>query len=202
MQSEIGIVMLTATYVLSTLSMEQKKERHFISRLLQYVQNNARRPQDIDPVYIESQLNELTRFAEARHQGKVESCLMPAVRNATRDAGALMADLESLTRIGNAILRAVRKCLRRTLRRSTIQGKFLCRTIDMYCHNLLKRLEKEEQELLPLAQRVISSEEWFEIGSMFLTHDARNDQPCSEPRYAGLRPTGVLQRGIQFTVLR
>lgn len=198
--------MLTATYVLSTLSIEQKKERHFISRLLQYVQDIARRPQEIDPVYIESQLDELTRFAEARHQGKVESCLMPAVRNAARnnarDAAPLMNDLEALTRIGNNILRAVRKCLRRTLRRSTMQGKFLCRTIDMYCHNLLKRLEKEEQELLPLAQRVISSEEWFEIGSMFLTHDARNDQPCSEPQYAGLRPTGALHRGIQFTVLR
>ena len=63
--------MLTATYVLLTLSIEQKKERHFIARLLQYVQAIARRPQEIDPVFIESQLKELTTFAEARHQRKV-----------------------------------------------------------------------------------------------------------------------------------
>jgi len=67
--------MLTATYVLLTLSIEQKKERHFISRLLQYVQSIARRPQEIDPVFIESQLKELISFAESRHQRKVEACL-------------------------------------------------------------------------------------------------------------------------------
>jgi hypothetical protein len=56
--------MLTATYVLLTLSIEQKKERHFIARMLHYVQNIARRPQEIDPVHIQSQLQELITFAE------------------------------------------------------------------------------------------------------------------------------------------
>ncbi|SEO54222.1 hypothetical protein SAMN05428959_109192 [Duganella sp. CF517] len=163
--------MLTATYVLLTLSIEQKKERHFISRLLQHVQSIARRPQEIDPVFIESQLKELTSFAEARHQRKVEACLMPAVRAADSNCTALLNDLEALSRLGSAMLNAVHKCLRRAMRRSASQGKFLCRTIDLYCQNLLKRLDKEEQELLPLAQKVISSDEWFEIGSQFLAQE-------------------------------
>ena len=145
--------MLTATYVLLTLSIEQKKERHFISRLLQYVQAKARKPQEIDPAFIESQLEELTRFAEARHQHKLEACLMPAVRNAGCDCGTVLTDLESLTRLGSAMLATVRKCLRRAMRRGATRGKLLCRTVDLYCQNLLKRLDKEEQELLPLAQR-------------------------------------------------
>jgi hemerythrin-like domain-containing protein len=177
--------MLTATYALLTLSIEQKKERHFISRLLQYVQSIARKPQEIDPVFIETQLEQLTRFAEARHQHKVEACLMPAVRAADCDCSALMADLESLSRLGNAMLAAVRKCLRRAMRRSATQGKFLCRTVDLYCQNLLKRLDKEEQELLPLAQRVISSEEWFEIGTQFLAQDDTADRSQRQPE---LRP--------------
>ena len=160
--------MLTATYVLLTLSIEQNKERHFIARLLQHVRSIARRPQEIDPVFIESQLKELTTFAEARHQRKVEACLMPAVRAADSNCAALINDLETLSRLGGAMLNAVHKCLRRAMRRSASQGKFLCRTIDLYCQNLLKRLDKEEQELLPLAQKVISSDEWFEIGSQFL----------------------------------
>nr|WP_315399859.1 hemerythrin domain-containing protein [uncultured Duganella sp.] len=163
--------MLTATYVLLTLSIEQKKERHFISRLMQHVQSIARRPQEIDPVFIESQLKELTSFAEARHQRKVEACLMPAVRAADSSCAALINDLESLSRLGGAMLNAVHKCLRRAMRRSASQGKFLCRTIDLYCQNLLKRLDKEEQELLPLAQKVISSDEWFEIGTRFLEQE-------------------------------
>lgn len=186
--------MLTATYVLLTLSIEQKKERHFISRLLHHVQTMARKPQELDPVYIQSQLDELARFAEARHQRKVEACLMPAVRNATGDAGPLLADLESLSRLGKTMLAAVRKCLRRAMRRSAVHGTFLCRTIDMYCQNLLQRLDKEERELLPLAQRVIRSEEWFEIGSMFLTQDEadgtteRQPAPRARPNYRGGQP--------------
>jgi hemerythrin-like domain-containing protein len=165
--------MLTATYVLLTLSIEQKKERHFIARMLHYVQNIARRPQDIDPLQIQSQLQELITFAETRHQRKVEACLLPALRAANAHSAALVKDLENLSHIGHAMLRAVHKCLRRAMRRSATQGKFLCRTIDLYCQNLLSRLDKEEQELLPLAQKVISSEEWFEIGSQFLEQEER-----------------------------
>lgn len=175
--------MLTATYVLLTLSIEQKKERHFISRLLQYVQSIARRPQEIDPVFIESQLKQLTSFAEARHQRKVEACLMPAVRAAEPNCTPLINDLETLSQRGSAMLNAVYRCLRRAMRRSASQGKFLCRTVDLYCQNLLKRLDKEEQELLPLAQKVISSEEWFEIGSKFLEQD--DEDAASRPE---LRP--------------
>lgn len=180
--------MLTATYVLLTLSIEQKKERHFISRLLQQVRTMSRKPQEVDPVYLQSQLDELARFAEARHQRKVEACLMPAVRNATGEAGPLLADLESLSRLGRAMLAAVRKCLRRAMRRSAVHSTFLCRTIDMYCQNLLQRLDKEERELLPLAQRVIRSEEWFEIGSMFLTQD-ETDGTARRPPAVPPRPS-------------
>lgn len=177
--------MLIATYALLTLSAEQKKERNFISRILQYLQINAAKPQDIDPAHIESQLNELARFAEARHQHKVEACLMPAVGKATREAGRLLADLESLSRVGSAILRLVRKCLRRAFRPGSAQIRLLGRTMNLYCQNLLQRLAKEEQELLPLAQRVMSSEDWFAIGTMFLSHDARQEERKRSPRMPG-----------------
>ena len=164
--------MLIATYALLTLSIEQKKERSFISRIQQYLQVNAATPQEIDPARIESQLDELSQFAEARHQGKVEAYLMPAVRNATDEAGRLLDDLELLSQAGNDMLRSVRKCLRRAYRHGAAKIELLRRTMDLYCQNLLQRLEKEEQELLPLAQRVMSSEDWFALGAKFLSHDA------------------------------
>ncbi|WP_432381412.1 hypothetical protein [Duganella sp. P38] len=156
------------------------------------MQSIARRPQEIDPVFIESQLKQLTSFAEARHQRKVEACLMPAVRAAEPNCTPLINDLESLSQRGSAMLNAVYRCLRRAMRRSASQGKFLCKTIDLYCQNLLKRLDKEEQELLPLAQKVISSEEWFEIGSKFLAQD--DDDAASRPE---LRPRqGRMGNGV------
>jgi hypothetical protein len=37
---------------------------------------------------------------------------------------------------------------------------------------LLKRIEREEQELFPVARAVISGEAWFAIANQMLAHDA------------------------------
>lgn len=163
--------MLTTTYALLTLSIEQNKERGFIASIQQYLQANAGRAQPLNPAYIMARFEELTRFAEARYQRKLEACLMPAVRLASREAAPVLAELESLSKLGKKMRRALSKCLQRAVRHEVAQVKLLYRTLDLYCQNLLARLAKEEQELLPLAQRVISSEGWFAIGSNFLAHD-------------------------------
>ena len=179
--------MLTATYALLTLSFEQKKERNFLARFRHYLPVHASKPQAIDPASLVAQLDELTRFAEARHQHKVEDCLMPAVRAASSEAGPLLADLETLNRVGNHMLGAVRRRLRRAFDQGRAHIKMLCFTLERYCQNLLERLEKEERELLPLAQRVISSDKWFTIGAMFLSHDAAHDdlRRHAKPIYPG-----------------
>jgi hypothetical protein len=51
----------------------------------------------------------------------------------------------------------------------------LCSSMELYCNNLYQRLVKEE-ELLQIAQRVISLEEWFAIAASFLSHDAAKDK--------------------------
>jgi hemerythrin-like domain-containing protein len=176
--------MLTATYALLTLSVEQKKERNFISRILHYLQINADQPEAMDPVRLQSQLEELTRFAESRHKRKVERCVIPAVRKATNEAHWLLDELESLSRVGSSMLRFVRRGLRRTISSSQTQLREVCRTMQRYCLNLLERLAKEEQHLLPLAQRVISHEEWFSIGTKFMTDDAKHEWRLQQERRA------------------
>lgn len=168
--------MLLATYAFVTLSVEQKKERSFIETILRYLRANAQQPQEIDPGCLKSQLDELTLFAESRHKRKIEGCLMPALRKATRDADPVLADLQSLNRAGSNMLRSVRRRLRRAFGHGAAHMRMLCRSMERYCQNLLDRLTKEEQELMPLAQRVISSDQWFAIGTMFLSHDANHDE--------------------------
>jgi hemerythrin-like domain-containing protein len=167
--------MLTATYAVLSLSAEQDAERSFIFRILEYLRQHAGQTEKIDPACLASQLNQLTQFAEARHQPKIENCLIPAVRRATSDADALLADLEALRRVGGNMLRAVRKYMRTLFQRGAPRMERLCRMMELYCHNLLMRLAKEEQELLPLAQRVISRDAWFKIGSTFLSQDASRE---------------------------
>ena len=168
--------MLVSTYAMLAISAEHKKERGYILCIQKYLQEHVEKPQAIDPVWIASQLDELTQFAESRHQRKIEGFLIPAMRKATFDTGPLLADLESLSRVGADLLRSVRQCLRYAFSHDMVQNKLLHCAIDLYFQNLLERLVKEEQELLPLAQRVISSDGWFAIGTMFLAHDARLDE--------------------------
>ena len=168
--------MLTITYALAAMSVEQKQERGIILRIQQYLHLNAVKPQGIDPACLKLQLDELTRLAEVRHRQKIAGCLMPAVLRATHDAGPLLADLECLSRSGGEMLRSVRKCLRRAIKHGALQVKQLCGEVERYLQNLLQRLTKEEDELLPLARRVISREGWFEIGAAFLAHDAGQDE--------------------------
>ncbi|HAT29546.1 MAG TPA: hypothetical protein DCW29_01440 [Janthinobacterium sp.] len=166
--------MLIATYALLTLYVEQNKERGIISRIRHYLQAHAGRPHRLDPARLQVQLDELAGFAEARHQHKVKECLMPAVRHATHEADHLLADLESLNRVGSNMLRSVRRRLHLAFAKGGAQIRMLVCTLERYCENVLERLAKEEQELLPLAQRVFSSEQWFDVGTMFLSHDARH----------------------------
>ena len=167
--------MLIATYALSTFAVEQKKERSFIGRLQHTLRTNAGKLQEIDPLRLESDLNQLCRFSEARHRRRVTSCLMPAVRRATREADPLLADMESLRQTGSDLLLHVRHSLRPAFEHGSTQGSInqLCCSMERYCQNLLQRLAKEEQELLPLARRVMSSADWFAVGSTFLSHAAR-----------------------------
>jgi hypothetical protein len=47
-----------------------------------------------------------------------------------------------------------------------------CAAVDDFCAALLKRLEREEQELFPVARAAISGEAWFAIANQMLAHDA------------------------------
>ncbi|MFT5643254.1 MAG: hypothetical protein ACI83P_000799 [Janthinobacterium sp.] len=180
--------MLIATYALSTFSVEQKKERSFIRSIQQYMQTNW---QHLDPLRLESHLNALTRFSESRQQRRVAGALMPAVRRATRDADLLLADLDTLRRAGCELLRLVRRSLRCAL--SALQIETLRQSMERYCQNLLQRLAKEEQELLPLARRVMSSDDWFALGSTLLSHDASGDKaPGQEIGQLATRRNGAV----------
>jgi len=150
---------------------EQKRVHNLLSTVQQLFQNSSDR-QRIDPAILESVVSQLTKLDESCHRRKVEVYVIPAIQKATKEADPLLAELESLRAIGLRILGAVKERLRQTFGHRVIEVKELYSSIELYCNNLLQRLTKEEEELLPLAERVISSEEWFAIGTQFLSLDA------------------------------
>ncbi|MDB5823847.1 MAG: hypothetical protein JWR21_2551 [Herminiimonas sp.] len=163
--------MLTATYSLVTLSVEQKNARCGLSALQQFISNNARSAAQPDVVVLETAINKLSEFDEYCHSRKVEMYVIPAIRKATREADPLLAELESLSHRGLCILGSLRVGVRSAVGQGREKIEELCASMELYCANLYQRLVKEE-ELFNIAQRVISMDQWFSIAADFLSDDA------------------------------
>jgi len=77
-----------------------------------------------------------------------------------------------MTSMGRIILRNVRTNLRKVASLGSVGANDFFDSLESYCQNLMKRLTTEELHILPLAQRVISSDEWFDIAAKFISHES------------------------------
>jgi hemerythrin-like domain-containing protein len=166
--------MLTATYILLSLSAEQKKVHQLLSSAQQLFHNNCTSRQRPDPVALETVVSQLDKLDASCHRRKVEVYVIPAIQQTTNEADHILAELEALSTMGLRTLATVKERVRLAFEQSAIEINSLYAAIELYCNNLLARLAKEEEELLPLAQRVISSDGWFAIGAQFLLLEEEN----------------------------
>jgi len=173
--------MLTATYSLVAIANEQSKMRRLLHKIQNCIQNAWKDLHQLDLAGIERVFNELRNLDRYYHSRKVEVHLIPAVRNATDKADPLLAELDALSEMGMNILRSIGEQLKLACERGGDAVGDVCRSMELYCNKLLKRLAKEEQELLPLVRRVFSIEEWFAIGAKFLSEDGQVRGPASMP---------------------
>src|SRR3569623_1291990 len=86
--------MLTATYSLIALSIEQRKVRSSFAALEQNVRMRAVDPGHADESELEEMVHQLSRFDRYCHQRKVETCLIPALRKSAA-AGCLLSELDT-----------------------------------------------------------------------------------------------------------
>lgn len=167
--------MLTATYSLVALSVEQEKAQTGLCALEEFIRKNSADPIQVSPEALEAALNEFARFDQYCQERKVEIFVIPALRKATREADPLLEELESLSRQGHSLLSRARDGLRNAFQQGRTKVEELCRSLQQYCAHLFQRLQKE-QEVVQMAQRVIPAEEWFDIAAQFLTYDERRRQ--------------------------
>jgi hemerythrin-like domain-containing protein len=167
-----GALMLTVTYSFVAISAEQDKARGILSRLQQYIQNAWQGLQNVDLAFLDAAFNRLLQFDDYCRNRKVERYLIPALRCATREADALIAELEALSARGAEILYAVGRHLASALEVNSIGASEICHSMELYCRSLSTRLKKEDDLLFPLARRLLSVEEWFSLAAKFLADDA------------------------------
>lgn len=164
--------MLTATYSLVAITAEQDKARSMLGRLRQYFQATWRGLQGFDFAFLETAFNRLMQFDKFCRNRKLEVYLIPAMRGVSTEAEALIEELEALSAKAACLLRFVGDQLAGAFELGSIKINEVCHAMESYCERIVMRLDKEERELLPLAQCLFSIEDWFSIAAKFLSEDA------------------------------
>lgn len=165
--------MLTATYTLVALSVEQASVRMSVQTFQKYVQANLKNQGKITLGQLEYACDTLNRLYQACHWRKIEMYLIPALRQATEQADRLLDELSELNNAALAIVKSIQQRVGDMTAQSDEHVAQVCAGIDQFCAALLKRLEKEERELFAIARSAICGEAWFSIANQFLLHDAR-----------------------------
>jgi hypothetical protein len=156
--------MLTSTYTLVALSVEQARARVELQALLDRWRPAAWWGEPPAAHQYEAACAALRQVSDACQWRKLDKFVLPALRRRGADAGALLAELDALSRRAHAARMAAQA--------AAADGDPGCLgALEECCELLLERLEREERELLPLARTLISGDHWFTIANQMLAHD-------------------------------
>ncbi|TWI62484.1 hypothetical protein IP91_04001 [Pseudoduganella lurida] len=165
--------MLTATYALVALSVEQANIRLSVLSFQKYVESTLTRQHSLTLSQLEYACETLERLYQACSWRKIELYLIPALRQATERADQLLDELSRLNGFALGIVRRLKERLEHAGAGSVEPDPGICESIETFCGTLLQRLEKEEQELFAIARSAICGEAWFAIANKLLAHDAQ-----------------------------
>lgn len=178
--------MLTATYTLVTLSVEQTRVRIGLQSLRQMLHACDGHQGALSAAQVAHTVGVMRQLHDACHWRKLDKILVPAVRRATRLADDLLAALDALSAQAADAL-AVTAAFDGAVEDAEQVAAF-CAVVETFCRVLLTRLAREEEELFPLARAAVTGEAWFALANQLLAHDAYLQEQRGEASPAGHRP--------------
>lgn len=181
--------MLTATYTLVALSVEQTNVRMSLQSLQQLMESNFMHQSALTAGQVSYACDAVQRLCDCPHWRKLDKFLIPAIRNASLHANDVLQALEELARASAAAMGDVAIRLGAGAVDTAARVGEFCRAIETFVTATLQRLELEDKHLFPLARAVISGETWFSIANQMMAHDAYV-QDC-RPVRALVRPSRV-----------
>lgn len=164
--------MLTATYSIIALKVEQNRARWTFSSLQQTILNCLRNLRQAGGSDVDSLLGRLSQFEQYCHQRKMEVVVIPALRRFTHEADALLDEIEALGKASMALLRSLREKLQQALRNGVAMLDDISASLEQCRAQFHRRLAAEE-ELVQVAERVIPGDAWFGIAASFLSEDEK-----------------------------
>lgn len=164
--------MLTVTYSIIALKIEQNRARWTFSSIQQFILSGIRNLKAAGAIDVDAMLVRLEQFDKYCHQRKMEVFVIPALRKFTREADALLDELDRLSEASLSLLRSLQEKLKQALRSGAAAVEEICASLEQCCAHFCRRLAREE-ELVQIAERVMPTEAWFGIAESFLSVDGR-----------------------------
>src|SRR5678816_3516226 len=124
-----------------------------MSALVREVRERSKR---IDPQVFRAILYYLDVFPEREHHRKEESVLFPRIRQRTRDADAILEQLAQEHESGANAIRELEQAFVRYEEHGVSEFAPFADAVDRYVTRYRDHMRKEEREVRPIAQRVLS----------------------------------------------
>jgi len=124
----------------------------------------------IDPKVFRAILYYLDVFPEREHHRKEESVLFPRIRQRTQDADAILAQLAQEHEAGEIAIRHLEQQFVRYEERGDAEFAPFAEAVGRYVSRYFEHMRKEEREVMPIARRVLTDQDWAEIEAEFAAH--------------------------------
>lgn len=180
--------MLTATYSIVVLNAEQDKTRHILARLQHYIETTWKGLHNLDLAFLSAAFDKLVQFDKYCRGRKLEIYLIPVLREMSREAAMLIAELEALNDNATMLLRSIGEQLKAMFDSDSGRRGDLCENLRHCCMHFSTKLDREERELLPMARRLLAVEDWFSIAAQFLADDSTTSGGRNPSRPALVKP--------------
>jgi hypothetical protein len=164
--------MLTATYSIVALELEQKKVRWTFSSLQNYIRKSIRNFRSAGGIDTVQLVNRISQYEHYCQQRRIAVFLIPVLRKCTHEADALLDELEKLNKASMALVKSLQQKFQLALTSGAAMLDELCSSLEQCCLNFYQRLSREE-ELVKIAERVMPNEAWFGLATSLLSQHAR-----------------------------
>ena len=145
---------------------------HGLKELARMAQNATIRP---DWRAFRAMLRYIDEYPERLHHPKEDRFLFARLAKRSKDAAGLIEDLKSEHVAGARLIRELERALLFFEERWPAGAREFLAAVDDYAEFHWKHMRKEEDELLPLAERHLTREDWAAIDAAF----AANTDPIA-----------------------
>lgn len=116
-------------------------------------------------------LDYIVSYPDRWHHPKEDRFLFARIRQRTHDADALIADLEREHQVGYPMIEALKQCLIDFQNSTSGGGDGFFDLASRYIQLEWAHMRKEEDLLMPIAERVLDKADWEEIDRAFREND-------------------------------